>query len=254
MENTTEGSGAAITVAAAGDVHCRVGHEEETVAAFAALGGEADLLLLAGDLTANGLPAEAEVAAAACGALPIPVCTVLGNHDWHEGRQEEIAGVLEAAGVTVLERGPALLEVGGLTVGVAGAKGYAGGFPGSHLVDYGEPSLRAVYRETGEEVSHLDEGLRAIAACDLRFTVLHYSPCAETLTGEPEGIWAFLGSDRLAAPILQHEPNLVVHGHAHAGSFEGRIGAIPVYNVAVPVLGRDFHLFRIEAPSGGRVH
>jgi Icc-related predicted phosphoesterase len=241
----------AIAVAAVGDVHCRVGREDEAAAAFAPLATEADLLLLAGDLTANGLVEEAEILVDSCRGLGIPVCAVLGNHDWHEGNQDAISGLLADAGITVLERGPAALEVGGLTVGVAGAKGYAGGFPGSHLVDYGEPSLRAVYRETGGEVEHLDEGLRAIAACDLRLAVLHYSPTGETLTGEPEGIWTFLGSDRLAAPLLQHEPDLAVHGHAHAGSFEGRVGSVPVYNVAVPVLGREYHLFRLEAPAAG---
>jgi Icc-related predicted phosphoesterase len=193
----------AIAVAAVGDVHCRVGHEQEAAAALAPLEGEADLLLLAGDLTANGLVEEAEVLIDAC-RLGIPVCAVLGNHDWHAGNQDAISGLLADSGITVLERGPVTFEVRGLTVGVAGVKGYAGGFPGSHLVDYGEPSLRTVYRETGEEVKRLDEALRAIASCDLRLAVLHYSPTGETLSGEPEGIWAFLGSDRLAAPLLQH--------------------------------------------------
>jgi Icc-related predicted phosphoesterase len=243
-----------ITIAAVGDVHCRVGKEDEAAAAFAPLAGEADLLLLAGDLTANGLVEEAQILVGAVAGLGIPICAVLGNHDWHEGHQAAIADLLDGAGIAVLERGPATIEVGDLTVGVAGAKGYAGGFPGSHLVDYGEPSLRAVYRETGKEVAHLERGLKAIASADVRLAVLHYSPTGDTLAGEPEGIWAFLGADRLAAPILQHEPNLVVHGHAHAGAFEGRVGSVPVYNVAVPVLGRGYHLFRLDAPSGGIVH
>jgi len=37
--------------------------------------------------------------------------------------------------------------------------------------------------------------------------------------GEPPGIWTMLGTDRLAAPIREHEPDLVLHGHAHAGRF-----------------------------------
>lgn len=48
------------------------------------------------------------------------------------------------------------------------------------------------------------------------------------------------GADRLAPPIIEHEPDLVLHGHAHAGTFEGRLGEIPVFDVSVPVLGRDF--------------
>jgi Icc-related predicted phosphoesterase len=79
--------------------------------------------------------------------------------------------------------------------------------------------------------------------------VLHYAPIGDTLVGEPEGIWAFLGTDRLAAPIAQHEPDLVVHGHAHAGTFEGAIGAVPVHNVSVPVMGRDFWTFELACPQ-----
>jgi Icc-related predicted phosphoesterase len=235
----------AVTIAAVGDVHCRVGGEEEAAAAFGPLADEADLLLLAGDLTANGLVEEARVLTGAVSGLGIPVCAVLGNHDWHEGNEAAIADLLDSARIAVLERAPVTLEVGGLTVGVAGTKGYAGGFPGSHLVDYGEPTLRAVYRETGEEVARLDAGLRAVASADLRLAVLHYAPTGDTLAGEPEGIWAFLGTDRLAVPIAELEPDLVVHGHAHAGRFEGRIGNVPVYNVSQPVMGREFSVFEL---------
>jgi Icc-related predicted phosphoesterase len=238
-----------IAVAAAGDIHCRVARRQEAIDSLAGLDGRADLFLLAGDLTAHGLVEEAEVLAAACAPLSLPICAVLGNHDWHEGKQAEIRARLEDAGVTVLEGAHEVLDINGLEVGVVGAKGYVGGFPGSHLTDYGEQSLREVYRETTAEVEALERGLKAVAACDLRLVVLHYAPTAETLEGEPPGIWTYLGTDRLGDPIRQHEPNLVVHGHAHAGTFEGRVGSVPVYNVSVPVLGRDYHLFDLKVPA-----
>jgi Icc-related predicted phosphoesterase len=96
-------------------------------------------------------------------------------------------------------------------------------------------------------VEALDESLRAIAHCPYRIVLMHYAPCAETLRGEPEGIWAFLGNERIAAPIREHEPDLVLHGHAHAGTFEGRIGSSPVYNVSVPVMGRDFWVLELAS-------
>jgi Icc-related predicted phosphoesterase len=133
-----------------------------------------------------------------------------------------------------------------------GLKGFVGGFAGSHLPDFGEPLLRRVYAETTADVEALEHGLGEIAVCPIRIVLLHYAPTAETIIGEPEGIWAFLGSDRMAAPIAQHEPDLVLHGHAHAGTFEGTIGATPVYNVAVPVTGRDFWLFELDVPAGDR--
>jgi uncharacterized protein len=130
-----------------------------------------------------------------------------------------------------------------------------GGFPGSHLPDFGEPLLRTVYGETTRDVEALDRGLREIALCPTRIVLLHYAPLEQTIAGEPPGIWAFLGTDRLAAPIAEHEPDLVLHGHAHAGTFEGAIGDSPVYNVSVPVMERDFWLFELDArPATRAIH
>jgi Icc-related predicted phosphoesterase len=249
-EPATSEAAETISVAAAGDVHCRVARRQEAIDSLAALDERADVFLLAGDLTAHGLVEEAEVLAAACAPLDLPVCAVLGNHDWHGGKQAEIRTVLEGAGVTVLEREYEVLDLGGLEIGVVGIKGFVGGFPGSRMSDLGEQSLRAVYRETTAEVDALEAGLEAVATCDLRLVVMHYAPTADTLVGEPPGIWTFLGTDRLGEPLRRHEPNLVVHGHAHSGTFEGKVESVPVYNVSVPVLDCDYHVFELETPSG----
>jgi Icc-related predicted phosphoesterase len=235
-----------IRIAAAGDVHYgRDGDGERAREEFAGLVGRVDLILLAGDLTTHGEPDQAEILAAAVRDLGIPVIAVLGNHDWHSGRGDEVRAVLERAGVVVLDRSHHVLELCGAEVGVAGTKGFVGGFAGSHLPDFGEPLLRTVYAEGMAEVAALDEGLRAIAMCPFRIGLLHYAPTTETLEGERRDIWTFLGTDRLAAPILEHNPDLVLHGHAHAGTFEGRVGEVPIYNVSVPVMGEDFWVFEL---------
>lgn len=241
-----------IRIAAAGDVHCSEANREQTLAAFARLRGKADVLLLAGDLTTHGEAEQAQVLLDACADLDMPVLAVLGNHDWHVGRGEELAAQLADGGIRVLERDHAVLAFDGVELGVAGLKGFVGGFAGSHLPDFGEPLLRRVYAETSADVAALDESLRAIAHCPVRVALLHYAPTCATLAGEPEGIWTMLGSDRLAAPIAEHEPDLVLHGHAHAGTFEGRIEQVPVYNVSVPVLKQDFWVFEltgVRAPA-----
>jgi uncharacterized protein len=235
-----------IRIAAAGDVHFgREGDRERAARAFAGLEGRADVVLLAGDLTTHGEPEQAAILAGAVRDLGVPVLTVLGNHDWHSNRADEVAAVLRDAGVVVLERSHHVLEICGAEVGVVGTKGFVGGFAGSHIPDFGEPLLRRVYAYGMEEVAALDEGLRAVALCPFRIALLHYSPTTETLEGERRDIWAFLGTDRLAAPILEHNPDLVLHGHAHAGTFEGRVGEVPVYNVSVPVMGEDFWVFEM---------
>jgi uncharacterized protein len=237
----------AVRVAAAGDIHCRDATRDRVLEAFSSLEGEADLALLAGDLTGEGEVEEAEILCEAVSRSSVPVFAVLGNHDWHAGNAAEISDRLRVAGVTVLEGEASRLDVGGIDVGVAGAKGFVGGFAPSQMPDFGEPSLRAIYAETGQEACGLDAGLREIAACAIRLVVLHYSPVEATLAGEPREIFAFLGSDRLAAPILEHGPDLVVHGHAHAGAAAGQIGDSPVHNVSQTVIGREFQIFELAA-------
>ena len=238
-----------IRIAAAGDIHYgeRADDRERAAAAFGALEGRVDVILLAGDLTTHGEPEQAQIVADVVRDLDVPVLTVLGNHDWHVNRPDELRAVLEDAGVIVLDaaHNHKILEVCDSQVGIAGVKGFMGGFQGSHLPDFGEPSLRAVYRESLTEAEGLEEGLRAIAMCPFRIVLMHYAPTTETLVGERETIWTFLGTDRLAPPILEHHPDLVLHGHAHAGTFEGRLGEVPVYNVSVPVLGEDFWVFEL---------
>jgi Icc-related predicted phosphoesterase len=238
-----------LRIAAAGDLHCCAERREQIERGLTELRGTADVALLCGDLTTRGEPEEADALAQACAAVDMPVIAVLGNHDWHAGRRDELVSALEGGGVRVLDRGWLTCELRGIELGIVGCKGFVGGFPGSHLPDFGEPLLRAVYRETALEVEALQRGLREIALCPIRIVMLHYAPTSDTVQGEAPGIWAFLGTDRLAAPIAEHEPDLVVHGHAHAGKFEGRIGEVPVYNVSVPVIGREFWLFELDAPS-----
>jgi Icc-related predicted phosphoesterase len=236
-----------LRIAAAGDLHCSPQRREEIHASITALNGVADLVLLAGDLTTHGEPEQGEVLADACAALDVPVFAVLGNHDWHCNRRDDLVAVLESGGIHVLDGDWVVCDPAGLEVGIVGVKGFVGGFPGSHLPDFGEPSLRAIYHETSREVEALDRGLREIALCPIRIALLHYAPTEATILGETPGIWAFLGTDRLAAPIAEHEPDLVLHGHAHAGTFQGAIGDVPVYNVSVPVIERDFWLFELDA-------
>ena len=238
--------GATIRVAAAGDVHCDERTRPRVERAFAAISREADLVLLAGDLTTHGRPEEAAVLADACRGLDVPVVAVLGNHDLHSDRRDEVVAVVEDAGITLLDQGSTICDVNATRVGVVGTKGFVGGFPGSSIPDFGESSLRALYAETTAEVEAIDRGLDAVRDCPLRIVLLHYAPTMATLEGEPTGIWNLLGSNRLAAPIGRHRADLVVHGHAHEGTFAGAIGAVPVYNVAVQVTGRDFWIFELE--------
>jgi Icc-related predicted phosphoesterase len=235
-----------IRVAAAGDIHASDEHRRRLSQAFSEVKAQADLVLLAGDLTTFGLPEEASVLAeAARAAAPLPVVAVLGNHDYHSGRAEEVAEVLSEGGIVILERSHLILDLDGVEVGIAGTKGFVGGFEGAEIPDFGEPLLRAVFAETSREVEALEEALEAIAGCQRRLVLLHYAPTDDTVVGEPQGIWAFLGSRRLAGPIGAHRPNAVFHGHAHHGTARACIGEVPVWNVARHVTDQDFALIEV---------
>src|SRR5262245_58890361 len=185
-------------IAAAADIHASDVSADRVERAFADLRGEADVVLLAGDLTTSGEPEQAEVLAAACRRLDVPIFAVLGNHDHHAGRTNELEEVLSGAGVRLLDRECATCEVEELELGIVGTKGFVGGFPGSALPDFGEPLLRGIYAETSAEAEAIAQGLQAIVHCDFRIVLLHYSPVVDTLEGEPPGIHTYLGCERLA--------------------------------------------------------
>src|SRR6266536_1261772 len=227
--------GKTIRVAAAGDIHASPGDGDRVAEAFRRVEEQADLILLAGDLTQHGQVDEICVVADACRELELPIVAVLGNTDWQSDRPADLTRALAEAGVVVLERSHTILPVAGVSVGIAGVKGFVGGF-GNQWANFGEPLFRAAYAETTKDVEGLEQGLRAISSCAIRIALLHYAPVEATLAGEPERLWLVLGADRLAGPIRDHRPQLVVHGHAHSGSFEGDIEGVPVYNVAVHVM------------------
>lgn len=236
-----------LRIAAAGDIHCRDATRDRVFAAFSRLDDVADLALLAGDLTSHGTADEAEILCEAAERTSIPIFAVLGNHDWHADQAAAITTRLREAGICLLERQATVCQAQGIEVGIVGAKGFVGGFAPRNLPDFGEPSLRAVYAETTAEVEALDAGLHEVATCPIRIVLLHYAPIEATLEGEPREIFAFLGTDRLAAPILQHGPDLVLHGHAHEGASEGRIGETPVYNVSLPDARGKFYVLELHA-------
>jgi uncharacterized protein len=237
-----------IRVAAAGDIHAGSGDRDRVREAFRRVEAQADLVLLAGDLTQHGQVDEICAVADACRELEVPVVAVLGNHDWQSDRPGDLRRALAEAGVTVLERSHTILRVCGVSVGIAGVKGFVGGFA-QQWANFGEPLFRQAYAETTRDVDALEQGLAAIEACAVRIALLHYSPVEATLLGEPERLWLVLGADRLAGPIRQDRPDLVVHGHAHHGSFEGDVDGVPVYNVAVHVIGREFWVFELDTET-----
>ncbi|MEU3483111.1 metallophosphoesterase [Streptomyces sp. NPDC033754] len=237
-----------IRVAAVGDIHLGPDSAGLLRPAFDTLGTCADVLLLAGDLTRHGTPEEARVVAAEVAGLPVPVVAVLGNHDYQSDREHDVTRELRAAGVHVLDGEGIALDLAGTRVGIAGTKGFCGGFAGRSGSEFGEPEMKAFIRHSRRCAEALGRALGELrgAGCALRIALTHFAPVPDTLAGEPREIYPFLGSYLLAEAMDEQGADLAVHGHAHLGTEHGMTaGGIRVRNVAMPVIDRAFAVYHL---------
>ncbi|AKJ08907.1 metallophosphoesterase [Streptomyces incarnatus] len=237
-----------IRVAAVGDIHMGPESQGMLRPSFETLPGCADVLLLAGDLTRHGTPEEAAVVAREIKDLGVPVVAVLGNHDHHDERPDDVTAILRDAGAHVLEGQAAVVNAGAARIGVAGTKGFGGGFVGRCAGEFGEPLMKEFVRYSRRCADGLHGALKDLADrnCDVRIALTHFSPVPDTLAGEPPEIYPFLGSYLLAEAIDTAGADLAVHGHAHAGTEHGMTsGGVRVRNVAQPVIGQAFHVYNL---------
>jgi len=193
---------------------------------------QADVLVIAGDLTNYGKPAEMEELLKSLVRLRLPIVAVLGNHDYECGSEAELTRMMTQEGIKLLD-GTAYERDG---VGFAGTKGFPGGFGRSALTSFGEPEVKAFVQAAINEAMKLERAMAQLRT-EKRVVVLHYAPIAETVQGESPEIYAYLGSSRLAEVVDRNGASMIVHGHAHHGSPDGKTTAgIPVHNVALPIL------------------
>jgi Icc-related predicted phosphoesterase len=233
-------------LAAIGDLHVTDQCHDRYRSLFEEMSEAADVVALCGDLTNFGKVSEAEILAEDLRACTVPVVAVLGNHDYEAGHAEEVASILQEAGVTMLGEQATVIE----GVGFAGAKGFIGGFGRGELGAFGEDAIKLFVDESRNEARILENALRSLRT-DRAVAVLHYAPIPETVVGEPLEIYPFLGSSRLANAVDRFDNvKAVVHGHAHRGAYEGRTPrGVPVYNCAQFVVetafGRPYALLEV---------
>jgi Icc-related predicted phosphoesterase len=225
-----------VRVAAIADLHCTKTSQGAFQGLFARIQESADVVLIAGDLTDYGLPEEARVLAKELSGLRVPMAAVLGNHDIESGKADEVMAILRDTGLLILDGDACELR----GVGIAGVKGFGGGFGKRALGPWGETIIKQFVREAVDEALKLEAAFARLRT-DQVVALLHYSPVQETVEGEPLEIYPFLGSSRLEEPIGRYPVSLVLHGHAHRGRLQGATRAgVPVYNVSMPLLTRTF--------------
>src|SRR6478672_1716750 len=226
-------------IAAVADVHFKETDKGKWADYFKEISAKTDILVIAGDLTDTGDETEAQILADELKTCTVPIVAVLGNHDYEKGRHKLIRQILLKQGVHILDGESVVIG----DVGFAGVKGFGGGFDKHMLSFFGEGAMKAFVQEAVDEALHLDRALSRLDAeqRDIKkIAVLHYSPIKDTVVGEPEPIYPFLGCSRLAEPLNRHKVLAAFHGHAHIGSLEGKTSdGIAVYNVAIPILQKS---------------
>lgn len=238
-----------IRVAAVGDIHFDRNSQGRMLSHFEEIHNHADILLLAGDLTQTGHPEEIRVLAKELEFVKIPIVAVLGNHDYHLDQEKEITDILESVGVIVLEKEFIILEIKNQKVGIAGAKGFGGGFVGASGSDFGEKEMKNFMRHSKHEARTLEKILKDLDS-DYKIVLLHYSPTTQTLSGEKKEIYPFLGCYYLAEAIDYGKADIAFHGHAHSGIEKGETpGGTPVRNVAQPVIRHAYNIYNLDKNS-----
>lgn len=224
-----------VRIAAIGDIHLGgKGLDPALQILFGQVAEHADILALCGDLTDRGDPEEAKLMAKGLSMVAVPTIAVLGNHDYECGKEGEVSRILSDAGVRVLDGDADEL----LGIGFAGVKGFAGGFGRRALGPWGEPIIKQFVKEALNEALKLETALSRLRT-ERKVALLHYSPIAATVEGEPLEIYPYLGSSRLEEPLTRYPVDIVFHGHAHHGTAEGRtMSDVPVYNVSMMLLQR----------------
>lgn len=224
-----------LRIAAVGDLHCREDHHGRFRKLIQQVNASADVLLLCGDLTDRGLLAEGKTLAEELAGLRVPCAAVFGNHDYEHGQADAICAELAKVNIHVLDGDHIIIEK---VLGVAGVKGFGGGFGNATLQAFGEGPIKAFVQEGVSESLKLESALSQLDT-PKKVAIMHYSPIVETLEGENVEIRPFLGTSRLAMPLDQFGADYVFHGHAHHGAPQGKTkSGIPVYNVSMPLMTR----------------
>ncbi|HTJ66936.1 MAG TPA: hypothetical protein VL551_05345 [Actinospica sp.] len=240
-----------IRVAAVGDLRMDVERRCTLRPQYLSVAESADVLLLAGGLTASGLVSEAETLADELDGIGIPIVAVLGERDHEIGQESLIRAALTSLGWIVLEASSTVLDVRGMRLGVAGITGFPGGFG----IDYQLWSVVREHRQADREQASTARFAKALAGlteqgADYRVALTHFSPAPGTLNGERETTRANLGNQILGTSIDESGADVAVHAMSRRGTHVGRtLGGTPVYNVSRPVLGAPYVVLTLPAPA-----
>lgn len=226
-------------IAAIGDLHIWGKVPKSLFPEFEKLRDRADVLVITGDITNNGMLVQAERAAELLKLARIPIVAVMGNHDRRTlMRKARYCKILEDAGVTFLDGTTFVLDGPLGNLGFAGVSGSGGGFwPVEGPDTLPRRAAQRLAIRARREADRLETALASLET-DLKVVITHVSPTMSTLGREPIFKFWLLGNCEFGRVIDRFDVDLVYHGHAHLGNLFGETtGGTPVFNVAQDVSG-----------------
>ncbi len=244
-----------VRLVATGDLHIRADDPGTAALRLHNDSLNADVLLIAGDITENGRIMEARRASALLAEIDVPILAVMGNHDLRSVRRFAFRTTLVEAGITLLDGESVVYTAAdGMRVGFVGVSGCGGGFWPTDMPDaIHARAWNTLALRQRREAAKLDVALSNLDA-DVRIVLMHFAPTPTTLGNEPGAKYWMLGNGELGRVIDEHNVDLVLHGHAHLGNRFGRTSkGVAVRNVAYPVNNGVVRL-QIEPSLNGRWH
>jgi Icc-related predicted phosphoesterase len=186
--------------------------------------------------------------------VTIPMVVIFGNHDCSSGNIPAIKeSLLINPLIKILDGDYVEYEVKGSKVGIAGTKGFGGGFAPNRIVGRGEKSIQDFIHEEDIEVAKLSRALDRMeeASLDYRVVVTHWASFVEVIEGEPLELYPVLGSSRLGDAIISQKPCLALSGHAHHGpvGIKKARGVVAACNIAYKVNEGRVLLFDFFSPE-----
>jgi len=206
-----------------------------------------DMFLFAGDMINRGDAEEYKnvldtIELALGDAFPIIGC--FGNEEYGDVRKDILSIVGDR--MILLDEKAYIFELNGLKVGIVGTQGSLD--KATSWQRRNIPSVKSVFERRAKRAGTL---LKKMASTvDYRILLMHYSPCLETCEGEVSKDFSWLGSRKFYSVVIEHQPDLVIHGHVHNSTkHEVTIGSTLIRNVALPAVGSITELIIWDSQS-----
>ncbi|TET53815.1 MAG: metallophosphoesterase, partial [Actinobacteria bacterium] len=149
-----------IRLAASSDLHIQEKSRDLLKPAFKDLNEKADIFAITGDFTASGKLKEIQVLLHELRPIKIPIVAVLGNHEYHNQRQEKSKQILHDEGIHILDGNCVTFEINSLSIGFSGSKGFLSGYDKRAIPDFGEQSLKLIVDELLNEKEKMMSGMK----------------------------------------------------------------------------------------------